>query len=47
MSGNKWDTKFKFKTGQYFRANVCGDRPVAKIVRMKQSYQTESGRLLV
>ena len=42
MLGNKWnalwDIKFRFKAGHYFRANVCGDRPVAKVMRMKQSY---------
>lgn len=35
MSVNRdWPRNFKFRKGQYFRANVCGDNPVAKVLRV-------------
>jgi hypothetical protein len=39
--------RFKFKEGQYFRANVCGDRPIGKIIKIERTIYANKKSWLV
>jgi hypothetical protein len=43
-----WGFKpFKFRVGQYFRANVCGDRPIAKVLDITRHAHAPRGSWVI